>query len=87
MKNKQIKELVESWNWNLNIFEIYDELKENHPNKEDQRRIMKYCVDYYNESGGCSRESLESFTTISLNEDYTHKLIKDLSAHLGVDAN
>lgn len=68
MKNKQIKELVESWNWNLNIFEIYDELKENHPNKEDQRRIMKYCVDYFNEG-------------------YTHKLIKDLSAHLGVDAN
>jgi hypothetical protein len=68
MKNKQIKELVESWNWNLNIFEIYDELKENHPNKEDQRKIMKYCADYY--SG-----------------DYTHKLIRDLSGHLGVDAN
>jgi len=47
MNKKQIQKLVESWNWNLNIFEIYDELKENHPNKEDQRKILKYCDSFF----------------------------------------
>jgi hypothetical protein len=28
MNNKEIKELVESWNWNLGIFEIYDEIRD-----------------------------------------------------------
>jgi len=68
MSKKQIQKLVESWNWNLNIFEIYDELEQNHPDKEDQRKVLKFCVDYFN-------------------DDYTHKLIRDLADHLGVDAN
>ena len=28
MTNREIVDKVESWNWNLNIFEIYEEVKD-----------------------------------------------------------
>ena len=30
MTPAQVESRVESWNWNMNIFEIYDELRDNH---------------------------------------------------------
>ena len=47
MNKKQIQELVESWNWNLNIFEIYDALEQDNPDKEDQRKILKECASFF----------------------------------------
>jgi len=42
---KEIKELVESWNWNLGIFEIYDEIKD-WPT-EVQTKVLKRCVKVF----------------------------------------
>ena len=30
MTKAQIESRVEGWNWNMNIFEIYDELRDGH---------------------------------------------------------
>ena len=45
MNEKEIKKLVDSWNWNLSIWEIYEDLKER-PAK-DQSNILTYCADYF----------------------------------------
>ena len=37
---------MESWNWNLNIFEIYDENKE--WKERDIRNVCKYAYKYFN---------------------------------------
>ena len=37
---------VESWNWNLNIFEIYDEIKYNRPSK--QEHLLAYAYKFFN---------------------------------------
>ena len=49
MNKKEIEKLVESWNWNLNIFEIYDELEQDHPDKGDQRKILNECASFFND--------------------------------------
>lgn len=41
-----IKDKVESWNWNANIFEIYDEVKE--WSQGDQQNTLEYAYDYFN---------------------------------------
>lgn len=41
-----VHETVESWNWNMNIFEIYDEVKE--WSKNDQQNTLEYAYDYFN---------------------------------------
>jgi hypothetical protein len=33
MTDAQIESRVEGWNWNMNIFEIYDELRDGHTGK------------------------------------------------------
>jgi hypothetical protein len=42
----RVHDVVESWNWNLNIFEIYDEIKEWKDN--DIRNVCKYAYHYFN---------------------------------------
>lgn len=41
-----VHETVDAWNWNLNIFEIYDEIKEWKDN--DIRSVCKYAYRYFN---------------------------------------
>ena len=41
-----VQDTVESWNWNLNIFEIYDEIKE--WTQSDQRNVLRYAYRYFN---------------------------------------
>ena len=43
---KTIGDVVESWNWNLSIFEIYDEIKE--WDQHDIENILKYAYEYFN---------------------------------------
>lgn len=43
---EKVHDVVESWNWNLNIFEIYDEIKEWKDN--DIRNVCKYAYRYFN---------------------------------------
>ena len=43
---ERVHDVVESWNWNLNIFEIYDEIKE--WNDRDIRNVLRYAYQYFN---------------------------------------
>ena len=43
---EKVHDVVESWNWNLNIFEIYDEVKE--WKERDIRNVLKYAYQYFN---------------------------------------
>lgn len=45
--NTTVQAKVEEWNWNANIFEIYDEVKE--WNEHDQKNVLKYAYYYFNE--------------------------------------
>ena len=54
MTNREIVDTVESWNWNLSIFEIYDEVKDmgkfgyNGSQLEDLSRILNHAYEYFN---------------------------------------
>lgn len=43
---ERVHDVVESWNWNLNIFEIYDEIKE--WKERDIRSVCRYAYKYFN---------------------------------------
>lgn len=45
-RDQTVSEVVESWNWNLNIFEIYDEIRE--WTETDQRNVLRYAYVYFN---------------------------------------
>jgi len=71
MTNREIVDKVESWNWNLNIFEIYDEVK-------DMAR------DGYN--GGSNHASDLSRLLNHAYEYFKYdSMIKELMSHLGVE--
>ena len=54
MTNREIVDKVESWNWNLSIFEIYDEVKDmgkfgyNGSQTEDLSRLLNHAYEYFN---------------------------------------
>ena len=54
MTNREIVDKVESWNWNLSIFEIYDEVKDmgkfgyNGSQVEDLTRLLNHAYEYFN---------------------------------------
>ena len=41
-----VHDTVEGWNWNMNIFEIYDEIRE--WRERDQRNVLRYAYRYFN---------------------------------------
>ena len=43
---EKVHDVVESWNWNMNIFEIYDEIKDWHD--RDIRNVLRYAYRYFN---------------------------------------
>ena len=43
---EKVHDVVESWNWNLNIFEIYNEIKE--WTDRDIRSVCEYAYTYFN---------------------------------------
>lgn len=45
--NVTVQAKVEEWNWNANIFEIYDEVKE--WSKHDMKNTLRYAYYYFNE--------------------------------------
>ena len=45
-QNQTVHDVVESWNWNLNVFEIYDEIRE--WRESDQRNVLRYAYRYFN---------------------------------------
>ena len=44
---EKVHEVVESWNWNMNIFEIYDEIKD--WKDRDIRNVLRYAYSYFND--------------------------------------
>jgi len=57
MTNKEIVDKVESWNWNLSIFEIYDEVKDmgkfgygggDTSEGSDLSRLLNHAYEYFN---------------------------------------
>ena len=50
MSDQEIADRVEGWNWNLSIFEIYDEVKDMqrlHNQWEDLSRLLNYAYEYF----------------------------------------
>jgi hypothetical protein len=47
MTASQVEARVESWNWNMNIFEIYDELRDGHTRKQ-QEDLLSFAYRYFN---------------------------------------
>ena len=47
MTQAQVESQVESWNWNMNIFEIYDELRDNHTARQ-QEQLLAYAYEFFN---------------------------------------
>jgi hypothetical protein len=44
---KEVEEQVEMWNWNLSIFEIYDEVREN--SDADNEKLLTYAYHFFKE--------------------------------------
>ena len=47
MTQAEVESQVESWNWNASIFDIYDELRENHTARE-QEQLLTYTYKLFN---------------------------------------
>ncbi len=47
MTIKGIKEEVDSWNWNLSIFEIYDKIREDFTDEGDRHLLLNYAYEYF----------------------------------------
>ena len=84
MRFKEIKDKVESWNWNLSIFEIYDEVKDmgkfgyNGSQTEDLSRLLNHAYNYFNYDSMIAE--LMSFLGVEITEEITEKIeIKELT--------
>ena len=44
---EKVSDTVESWNWNLNIFEIYDEIRDH--NDRSKEALLTYAYYFFNE--------------------------------------
>jgi hypothetical protein len=45
MTPSQVEAQVESWNWNLNIFEIYDEIRDYA--ERDKKQLLAFAYDFF----------------------------------------
>ena len=45
--HKNVHDTVESWNWNMNIFEIYDEIREWH--EHDIKNVLTYAYHFFDQ--------------------------------------
>jgi hypothetical protein len=46
MTQAQVESQVESWNWNMNIFEIYDEIRDY--SERNKKQLLTYAYDFFN---------------------------------------
>ena len=45
MTKEQVEDRVNGWNWNLNIFEIYDELQDD--SAHDRAKLLAHAYHYF----------------------------------------
>lgn len=75
---KQIADEVESWNWNLSIFEIYDEVRDN-PDSLNER-MLTYAYHFFNKDKMIAE--LASFLGVEIEKEATivgGRVVKPLS--------
>jgi len=72
MTNREIVDRVEGWNWNLNIFEIYDDVKD---------------IGKYGYMGGQTSEGSDLSRLLNHAYEYFNydSMIKELMSFLGVE--
>ena len=68
MNKAQIESRVEGWNWNMNIFEIYDELKDGHTEQE-QEELLTFAFNYFNKDTMIKELASHFCVTIVTDED------------------
>ncbi len=44
-RDDTVHDVVDGWNWNMNIFEIYDEIRD--WKEVDQRNVLRYAYVYF----------------------------------------
>ena len=47
MTDKEVEDMVEAWNWNLSIFEIYDEVRDNSYSVNE--KLLTYDYNFFKE--------------------------------------
>mgnify|MGYP003653995355 FL=1 len=84
MTKKEIADRVEGWNWNLSIFEIYDEVKDmgkygfGGRQTEDLTRLLSHAYYYFNE------DKIKKVVIDGVSHGAT-PMIKELASFLCVD--
>ena len=68
MTKSQIESRVEGWNWNMNIFEIYDGLKDGHTEQE-QEKLLTFAFNYFNKDTMIKELASHFCVTIVTDED------------------
>lgn len=68
MTKLQIESRVEGWNWNMNIFEIYDELKDGHTEQE-QEELLTFAFNYFDKDTMIKELASHFCVTIETDED------------------
>jgi hypothetical protein len=68
MTKSQIESRVEGWNWNMNIFEIYDELRDGHTG-EEQEQLLTHAYNYFNKDSVIADLACHFGITIETEED------------------
>jgi hypothetical protein len=68
MNKAQIESRVEGWDWNLNIFEIYDELRDGH-SEQDKEDLLTFAYNYYNKDTMIKELASHFCVTIVTDED------------------
>ena len=48
MNNTKINELLQDWNWNASVFEMYDDIRLMRLMSSDLNRLMTRCYEYFN---------------------------------------
>ena len=80
MTDQEIADKVESWNWNLSIFEIYDEVKHmaNYASsqRKDLSRLLTHAYEYFNYDSTIAE--LMSFLGVEIDE-YEEKELTEAS--------
>jgi len=44
-QNQTVHDTVDSWNWNMSVFDIHDQIK--HWSESDQRNVLRYAYQYF----------------------------------------
>ena len=79
MTDQEIADRVESWNWNLSIFEIYDEVKDmgkfgyGGGQTEELSRLLNHAYEYFNYDSMIAE--LMSFLAVDIDEQEEVKAI------------